>query len=100
MINCAHPAHFANVLPAGAPWAKRVRGVRARKKERAPTRSPNRFQTKAVKLAILKASSGAGRSWRPCVRPIAIWRRRGLAINVHHPQFRADFELCAGRQPC
>ena len=29
MINCAHPTHFADVLEPGAPWAARVRGVRA-----------------------------------------------------------------------
>lgn len=28
MINCAHPDHFANVLD-DAPWARRIRGVRA-----------------------------------------------------------------------
>ena len=29
MINCAHPTHFEPVLEADAPWAKRVRGLRA-----------------------------------------------------------------------
>ena len=29
MINCAHPAHFQDVLVAGAPWVERIRGVRA-----------------------------------------------------------------------
>jgi S-methylmethionine-dependent homocysteine/selenocysteine methylase len=29
MINCAHPTHFAAVLEPGAPWTKRIRGVRA-----------------------------------------------------------------------
>jgi S-methylmethionine-dependent homocysteine/selenocysteine methylase len=29
MINCAHPTHFAGVLDADAPWAAKVRGVRA-----------------------------------------------------------------------
>jgi S-methylmethionine-dependent homocysteine/selenocysteine methylase len=29
MVNCAHPTHFANVLDADAPWATRLRGVRA-----------------------------------------------------------------------
>lgn len=29
MINCAHPAHFAGVLEAGASWLERIRGVRA-----------------------------------------------------------------------
>ena len=29
MINCAHPGHFENALDPGAPWASRVRGVRA-----------------------------------------------------------------------
>src|SRR5262249_50050245 len=29
MINCAHPTHFADALEAGAPWIKRLRGVRA-----------------------------------------------------------------------
>lgn len=29
MINCAHPTHFAPALPPGAPWAARIRGVRA-----------------------------------------------------------------------
>ena len=29
MINCAHPTHFERVLEPGAPWAARVRGVRA-----------------------------------------------------------------------
>jgi S-methylmethionine-dependent homocysteine/selenocysteine methylase len=29
MINCAHPTHFAHVLEAGAPWTRRIRGVRA-----------------------------------------------------------------------
>ncbi len=29
MINCAHPAHFADVLVDGAPWVARVRGLRA-----------------------------------------------------------------------
>ena len=29
MINCAHPSHFEGVLPAGASWARRVRGIRA-----------------------------------------------------------------------
>ena len=28
MINCAHPDHFAGVL-RDAPWARRIRGVRA-----------------------------------------------------------------------
>ena len=29
MINCAHPTHFADALVAGAPWAARIRGLRA-----------------------------------------------------------------------
>jgi S-methylmethionine-dependent homocysteine/selenocysteine methylase len=29
MINCAHPAHFEDVLEAGAPWVDRIRGLRA-----------------------------------------------------------------------
>ena len=29
MINCAHPTHFERVLEPDAPWAARVRGVRA-----------------------------------------------------------------------
>ena len=29
MINCAHPTHFEGVIPAGASWTKRVRGLRA-----------------------------------------------------------------------
>jgi S-methylmethionine-dependent homocysteine/selenocysteine methylase len=29
MINCAHPTHFASVLDPTAPWAGRLRGVRA-----------------------------------------------------------------------
>ena len=29
MINCAHPNHFRDVLPDGAPWLKRIRGLRA-----------------------------------------------------------------------
>lgn len=28
MINCAHPSHFAEALPAGENWTKRVRGLR------------------------------------------------------------------------
>lgn len=29
MINCAHPTHFAGVLDPSAPWAGRLRGLRA-----------------------------------------------------------------------
>jgi S-methylmethionine-dependent homocysteine/selenocysteine methylase len=29
MINCAHPSHFADVLDGGAPWTRRVQGIRA-----------------------------------------------------------------------
>lgn len=29
MVNCAHPTHFAAVLEPAAPWAERLRGVRA-----------------------------------------------------------------------
>jgi S-methylmethionine-dependent homocysteine/selenocysteine methylase len=29
MINCAHPTHFSHILEEPAPWAKRVRGLRA-----------------------------------------------------------------------
>lgn len=29
MINCAHPTHFRDALPDGAPWLKRIRGLRA-----------------------------------------------------------------------
>jgi homocysteine S-methyltransferase len=29
MINCAHPAHFQNVLPRGERWLDRLRGLRA-----------------------------------------------------------------------
>jgi S-methylmethionine-dependent homocysteine/selenocysteine methylase len=29
MINCAHPDHFARVLEVGAPWTRRIRGLRA-----------------------------------------------------------------------
>ncbi len=29
MINCAHPSHFASVLPGNEPWAARIRGLRA-----------------------------------------------------------------------
>lgn len=29
MINCAHPTHFASALEPGAPWAERIRGLRA-----------------------------------------------------------------------
>ena len=29
MINCAHPTHFESVLDGGAPWMKRLRGIRA-----------------------------------------------------------------------
>ncbi|HUG09705.1 MAG TPA: homocysteine S-methyltransferase family protein [Opitutaceae bacterium] len=29
MINCAHPTHFRDALPLGAPWLSRIRGLRA-----------------------------------------------------------------------
>jgi homocysteine S-methyltransferase len=29
MVNCAHPAHFADVLTSGAAWLDRIRGIRA-----------------------------------------------------------------------
>ena len=29
MLNCAHPTHFADALEDGAPWADRIRGLRA-----------------------------------------------------------------------
>jgi len=29
MINCAHPTHFEHLLAEGAPWASRIRGLRA-----------------------------------------------------------------------
>jgi S-methylmethionine-dependent homocysteine/selenocysteine methylase len=29
MVNCAHPTHFEDVLLGGAPWVRRIRGVRA-----------------------------------------------------------------------
>jgi S-methylmethionine-dependent homocysteine/selenocysteine methylase len=29
MINCAHPTHFEHVLGDGAPWVRRIRGLRA-----------------------------------------------------------------------
>jgi len=29
MVNCAHPDHFAPVLDPGAPWCRRIRGIRA-----------------------------------------------------------------------
>ncbi len=29
VVNCAHPSHFEEVLAHGAPWTKRVRGLRA-----------------------------------------------------------------------
>jgi len=29
MINCAHPTHFDSVIEGGAPWAGRIRGLRA-----------------------------------------------------------------------
>lgn len=29
MINCAHPTHFAPALAGGAPWVRRIRGLRA-----------------------------------------------------------------------
>jgi S-methylmethionine-dependent homocysteine/selenocysteine methylase len=29
MLNCAHPGHFADVLDGSAPWADRLRGIRA-----------------------------------------------------------------------
>jgi S-methylmethionine-dependent homocysteine/selenocysteine methylase len=29
MLNCAHPTHFSGVLETGAPWTKRLRGLRA-----------------------------------------------------------------------
>jgi homocysteine S-methyltransferase len=29
MVNCAHPTHFEAVLDAAAPWAARIRGIRA-----------------------------------------------------------------------
>jgi homocysteine S-methyltransferase len=29
MVNCVHPTHFADGLPAGEPWLDRVRGLHA-----------------------------------------------------------------------
>ena len=34
MVNCAHPSHFAHVLDADAPWAGRLRGIRANASKR------------------------------------------------------------------
>jgi S-methylmethionine-dependent homocysteine/selenocysteine methylase len=34
MINCAHPAHFTDVLAGGEPWLKRLRGLRANASKR------------------------------------------------------------------
>lgn len=34
MINCAHPTHFAHVFEPGAPWMKRLRGLRANASKR------------------------------------------------------------------
>jgi homocysteine S-methyltransferase len=28
MVNCAHPSHFADALEAGAPWLRRLGGLR------------------------------------------------------------------------
>ena len=29
MLNCAHPTHFADAIPAGAEWTDRILGLRA-----------------------------------------------------------------------
>jgi S-methylmethionine-dependent homocysteine/selenocysteine methylase len=29
MVNCAHPTHFADMLPSEAPWLERIGGIRA-----------------------------------------------------------------------
>ena len=34
MVNCAHPTHFADALDLGAPWRKRIRGLRANASKR------------------------------------------------------------------
>ncbi len=34
MVNCAHPTHFADVLDPEAPWAGRLRGIRANASKR------------------------------------------------------------------
>ncbi len=34
MLNCAHPTHFADAIESGAPWAKRLRGIRANASKR------------------------------------------------------------------
>lgn len=44
MINCAHPTHFDFVLKEGAPWVKRLRGLRANSSKRSHAELDNSLE--------------------------------------------------------
>ena len=92
MINCAHPTHFDAVLDPEAPWAARIRGVRANASTMShaeldeaeelddgdPADSAQRYVALAEKLPNLTVLGGCcGTDDRHVAAIGAAWRRAG-----------------------
>ena len=90
MINCAHPTHFEGALESGAPWIKRLRGLRAN----ASTRSHAELDRRPISTRAIRSSSGGS---------IADLRRKLRHVNVLGGCCGTDFrhveQICFACEP-
>ncbi len=94
MINCAHPSHFSGALDVGAPWVKRIRGLRA--------------NASKLSHAELDASTDLddgdpaelGREHAELLRLLPHINVLGGCCGTDHRHVAAIAEACAGHCPC
>ena len=76
MINCAHPTHFVDALDAGAPWVKRLRGIRANSSCRSHAELDNAPELDIGNPVELGAQYAVLRKRLPSLTVLARWLLR------------------------
>jgi homocysteine S-methyltransferase len=90
MINCAHPAHFADSLNSGEAWVKRVRGLRANASKRSHAELDNAAELDPGDPLAL------GQEYRAIVREFPHINVLGGCCGTDHRHVGAISRACAG----
>ncbi|PMB34359.1 homocysteine S-methyltransferase [Fischerella thermalis CCMEE 5319] len=89
MINCAHPTHFAHILPTDEPWLGRIRGLRANASTKSHAELDEAEELDAGNPAAL------GSQYRELKQKLQSLNVLGGCCGTDHRHVRAIYQACA-----